>query len=167
MIDKLSYIAGFIDGEGCITIMKQRKQRVKLGPYIYTGYGPVIIIVNSNKEVLTWINESLNNLVNINSNTYCIKGYKMKPESRCGKNGYRLHYGNKNAYILAKILMDYLIIKKEQCRLVIDFYEKTLEPTRQYWKPLNKLEADRREQLYLRAKELNKKGQDENGINNT
>ena len=50
--EELSYIAGFIDGEGCLAISK-RKHKNKFGQWL--GYSCHIDLTNTNKEVLNTI----------------------------------------------------------------------------------------------------------------
>ena len=156
MIDRLSYIAGFIDGEGCITIVKSNKG-IKIGGK-NMNFFPMIIIVNTNKEILEWINEFFSGIGNL----HC---YKAKHNTN-RKDCFRLQYTNQKALIVAKLINDYLIIKKEQCQIAIELYEKVIENNQ---KRANNLlcsdEINRREYLFQKITKLNKKGRNENNNN--
>ena len=94
------YLAGLIDGEGCIHIVTEKT------PY-FKRFRLRISIGMQNK----------NNVLNI------IK-------SNIGGNIYRrdwgievLTIGEKRSYELLKELLDYLIVKKEEAKLAIEYYE--------------------------------------------
>lgn len=158
MIDKLNYIAGFIDGEGCISIRKDGTRGKNF------NYFPEIIIVNTNKEVLNWVNLIFGDVGLM---------YRTKFKQHTNKKDcFRLVYNHRKALIVAKAILDYLIIKREQCQIIIDFYEKTLD-TEKFsltnklgtFFPISKEEIERREWLFQRVHKLNLKGKN-NGTNN-
>lgn len=60
-----SWLAGFIDGEGYIGITFQRKKETKQSA-ASPRYHPYLIVANTNKEVLLYIQETEKNLININ-----------------------------------------------------------------------------------------------------
>lgn len=91
-----AYIAGFIDGEGCISITKRKDKEYKNGYSFYSN----IRITNTNLEILEWIKNILD----------------------CG--------GHLKACIIAKELLPFLIVKKKQAEILLDF-QKLKEENKQ------------------------------------
>jgi hypothetical protein len=111
MIDK-KYIAGFIDGEGSIALYKHKDIRVKKG---YTLH-PMFDIVNTNLEVL----KAINNLVN--------GKIKYKTKQIGCKQVYLIQLQDyKQIKSILEILLPYLIVKKKQAELMIEFCNSRLK----------------------------------------
>ena len=108
-IDK-AYIAGFVDGDGCITIT-QRKW--KTNNRIGLSYIPVVEISNCDVRVLDWII----------SKTEGIKIYKSKyvdNRSPTFRPQYRLFVGRMlNIEKFLILILPYLKLKKEQAEIVL------------------------------------------------
>jgi hypothetical protein len=99
----LIYLAGFVDGEGCFSILRSapggRKKK-----YAY----PALTISQVNKEVLDWIKSNFGGTIHL--------ARKAKGNiSECWQ--WRLSWGK--ARILAKELQPYLIVKREQVKKVL------------------------------------------------
>lgn len=95
----LSYIAGFVDGEGYIGI------RIDKGT---NHYGLRINITNTNLFILEWIQEQLNC-------GGCIYGNKR--QSIKHKLSYKLEYGHKQAGKVLLKLLPYLRLKQPQAKI--------------------------------------------------
>lgn len=108
------YIAGFVDGEGHISVVR----RIKTNRKSY-NYAPVIMITNTDKEVLRLIKAELGGrfVENISITSYTNRDTI-----------YRIII-NKSELIVEVLdrLIPYLIIKKEQAKLVRDFCKSRIE----------------------------------------
>jgi len=106
-----SYIAGFFDGEGCITAYfpKNSHDRVRC----------VITITNTNKQILTMIQK--------------IYGGKIYKHGKINKQCFVLHLSMLNTMDFLYDICDYLIDKKVQAELAIEFLGYTTT-NRGQWK---------------------------------
>lgn len=106
------YIAGIIDGEGCI-LVRQRKR-----PYGFT-YDPSLIITNTHLGLLEY-------LVNITNIGKIYKQYYSKAHQESNsKQGYRWEISSNNMRLLLPVVHPYLVVKQEQCTLVIRLLQIT------------------------------------------
>ena len=131
-----AYIAGFLDGEGCITIFKRNRYKVPL-------YVPSIQITNTNQEILKWIKLKVR------------KGriIKLKGESRKSfwKDTYRWILTNrKDMFEFLKMIFPYLQVKEKQAFIIFQFKREQ--------NPLSNEKRIIKEKLYQQMKLLNKKG---------
>ena len=140
--DDLIYLAGFIDGEGTITIMrfirKCRRRRI--------DYRPLISVTNTNKEILELI------LLLTGVGTLS-KGHKL---IHMRKQPWKYCVTNSNAIELAKQLYPYLKIKKMNAALLVE-YEKTIANNYLPYRLTNEVLANR-ENLTTTINSLNKRG---------
>jgi len=115
---ELGYIAGMVDGEGCIKFTV---------PASYNGYKRtnyfILTISNTNKESLTWIQSKLN-CGNLYEETASPKHKRTKP---CFI--FRIASRLQIALVL-KALLPYLIIKKDKAKECI--IHTKLHPYRGY-----------------------------------
>ncbi len=128
-----SYIAGFLDGEGCIMIYKRRED----------SYGFRVTITQSQKYafIMDWF-----------LNTIGLGSKILKKREK--ENHSNSHYWVCNAEAAESLLIQllpYLKLKKEQALLGLNFQKRLRNP---------KLKADRKWQreYYLKMKELNQRG---------
>ncbi len=113
MIDK-RYIAGFIDGEGYISVVKHKDTRLKRG---YTLF-PIFRITNSNKEALEKINEFVKGDIRSNG----------RDRNSNHKQVYRIEVIKlERIKEILKEIKPYLIIKKQQAELMINFCNRRLK----------------------------------------
>lgn len=113
MIDK-KYIAGFIDGEGYISVVRHKDIRLNKG---YTLF-PIFRITNSNKEALEKINEFIKGDIRSNG----------KDKNPNHKQVYRIEVIKlERIKDILKKIEPYLIIKKQQAELMLDFCNKRLK----------------------------------------
>lgn len=134
------YLAGFFDGEGCLTINKQNRG----GRYISQEYKIRVIVTNSNIDIL-----------NVHKNIFGGKIYIRKAKNgRNHKISYQWHISNQTAYNFCKTMVKYLILKKKQAELLINFYEKRI--SNEY--PIKIEELNRREKILQEIRILNKRG---------
>ena len=100
----LDYAAGFVDGEGCITIIKGTKIINGIKRY---EYRPCVVVVNSNEQV---INEFLN---------FGGKVYKKKRYSNY-KQSWHWMIHDKKAVDFCKLILNKLIVKKSQAQILTE-----------------------------------------------
>ncbi|MFN8471410.1 MAG: LAGLIDADG family homing endonuclease [Anaerolineae bacterium] len=102
METKVAWLAGFVDGEGCITILKQTRQG-------YVGYTAAIIAVNTHEPTIRYIQETFGGRV------YHVKGTgRARPRWQWQKVGNQ-------AVDLAKLLEPYLVTKKRAAEILALF----------------------------------------------
>lgn len=148
-MDKISYIAGIIDGEGCITI-----GRVKSSKGNFTYY--VKLTVHMQKlEAIKIISKYFN------------KDYSISVLN--GKRYYSFYSTKDNLENILKKIIPYLQVKKEEARLglkLIESHKKhKTEQNRKGGKfmgnkPVPKRIQDYRKRLYIKCKELKKVSDD-------
>jgi hypothetical protein len=146
-----SYLAGFIDGEGCFS-MRTIERIGKLNPegreFKNNEHKVCVTLTNTNKKILEEVKDKLN-----------LGGtlHMSHKEGVCGNNkeAWQLKYYNQQAYLLCKLIEPFLKIKKEQCNLILNFYERKAE----YF--IDETEKKRRNELIQKSKELNKRGIEE------
>lgn len=108
---KLAYIAGLIDGEGTISLNKQTE---KAHPQWNPKYTPYIGFTNTNLEALELVGDFLGS--NVRHHVGSKDGFKGNKECfRVVKNG------KNNVRKLLEKLLPYLVIKKKQAELVINY----------------------------------------------
>jgi len=106
---KVAYLAGLFDGEGNIIIMKSHKE--KLNP----GYSLRVALSNSSVVLMSMV-EQFREVFNFSINYHpFIDGHKHVYELRA--------YGA-NAAVMLKTILPYLIIKREEAGIALEFYEK-------------------------------------------
>lgn len=102
----LSYIAGFFDGEGCITAF------IRGDEYKGHAYSRCqISIVNTNKELLEWISTIIGGKV------YCHSHKEAPNRKPC----FTLHVPPVSSYFALLTLVDLLKDKKEQAEVALEF----------------------------------------------
>lgn len=105
-----AYIAGFIDGEGTISVTSSKRNR----PTEHIILTPYITIANTNRHVLEVIKKYLG--------FYDISIHRNYPKSSNNKICYRIFFtGRKRIIKVLELLIPYLIIKKKNAELVLKF----------------------------------------------
>lgn len=99
----LEYIAGFIDGEGCFTILN-------VG---HDCYAPNFCIVNTNLQLLQRIQKFL---------SHNLKIYTRHPKNPNWKICYQVYTDNiDDCKSIARLLEPYLMIKKKQAQIIMQY----------------------------------------------
>ena len=133
---ELSYLAGFLDAEGCITVISRRPNvRQKSGSYVLK-----IVITQKSKAPLVDFQNRFGGTIN--------KLGKLRT-------GFQWCVHHKNAAIMLESILPYLKYKKEQAELGIEFIKKSISPVKSRGSKLVDGETDRRESLYLKIRQLN------------
>jgi len=107
----LAYTAGIIDGEGCLSIHKTHDKR---GLDIRERYTNKLIVVSTDKPMVDFLKENFGG------------GISFKKSKNINHlNQYAWQIGGKKAIEIVKLVYPYLIIKKRQADVFIE-YEKTI-----------------------------------------
>lgn len=104
----LNYIAGFLDGEGCVSLRKRKDNKY---------FAPVIEFSNTNLDVLKFIRERLGLTVNVNIHESGCRGNR-KMTYKFAIKGWR------NCLHVAKLLFPYSLVKKKRLYILIKFIER-------------------------------------------
>lgn len=103
----LSWIAGFVDGEGCVTI--NAKKNIRIPPC----YVPVLAVSNTNLKILKTF---LKILRPINGSLFL-----HRPQGQHHKESHRIQYVGQNCRDVLKLILPYLKLKKRVADLVLNF----------------------------------------------
>jgi len=110
--DEMAYIAGFMDGEGSFLIEKRVSKRDGTPLYV-----PVIQVVNTNRNVIDFINKKLGG-----------GKYRYTEDDRGWKTCYLMKIRQtKKVMAICRMLIPYLIVKKEQAKLLYEFCKAKLQ----------------------------------------
>ena len=101
--DKLLYLAGFVDGEGCFSILHS-----SAGGRTKKYAVPCLSITQVNKEVLEWIKSYF-------GGNLCIARRASLHNQECWQ--WRISWNK--ARLLARALQPYLIVKREQVKRIL------------------------------------------------
>ena len=145
---KWSYLAALIDGEGCISIYRRlsdgekytRVHKVKANTNPYNQFSMRISIANTNLTLMKWLITSFGGV------------YYLKREGN-GKHKTSYEWRPKGRANVEKLLLGilpYMIMKTEQAKIALEYIRMTLSGERN---------PSKREELYLKAKDLNRKGE--------
>jgi len=104
---KIIYLAGIIDGEGSISILKQKNRK-------NCSYSLFLAVNNTDKRLVDWLKENFNG-------NYCVAEEK---DNQSRMYNWRLYKQNDIINLLKRI-KPYSVIKQEQIDLAIRFNEET------------------------------------------
>ncbi len=105
--EDLAYIAGFVDGEGTISILRYNRSGNRNRRMDWRAF---VGINNTNKEVLEWIRFTVG-AGNINANHRKIEGYKTV---------WKYNLSGSNSILFSKMLLPYLKIKRTNALILIE-----------------------------------------------
>lgn len=149
-----AYIAGFLDGEGCIVVDRQKRTNSHHKQHYY--YVPRICIANRHKGVLDYINKCW-------GNTGSLTLRKLNNKNANWSDAWQLRFSSVPTYGYLIEILPYLKTKRKQAELVIemgelksgtqllDFRKRSLD----YY-----CKSDRYDEIYNIIKNLNKTGQE-------
>ena len=144
----LIYLAGFIDGEGTISILRNNRSEKRKRDI---EYRPYLSVSNTNKEVLDWI-------VSVSG---VGKVYREKVASKACKNptrGFWKYYlMGTNAIAFANLLLPYLRIKRLQAEILLNYGKTIIRENLPYRVPEN-IWLERKD-LMENVKKLNQRGE--------
>lgn len=102
-VAQIAYLAGIIDGEGCIHILKQRK-----GKFVY--YTLFMQVANTDPKLMLWIQE--------------IFGGNVRPRKLCRsnkRNVWQWVLAARQAEEVLRLVIPFLVVKKDQAELSLQF----------------------------------------------
>ena len=112
-----SYIAGIIDGDGCIKLSKNRK-----------GFVTVVQVSNSSIELIKWLKEKIGDFyIEVREPAKYKDGYNHKKIRRTFSINSKIDVKN----LLSQII-NYLIIKKEKARIVLRYLDGEIDGKKGY-----------------------------------
>ncbi len=138
----LAYLAGFVDGEGTITIMRFRRTNRKH----QIDYRPLLSISNTNREALEWV-VSVTGVGSVQQSHRIRVGYKTN---------WKYTVVNSNAIVLAKILLPYLKIKKLNAEILVRYADTLITNYKPY--RVSEVVLTQREELTNLVNHLNLRG---------
>ncbi len=141
------YLAGMIDGEGSISIVRARRDQSKR-PTRSTVYHELTIhVFNNDCRIMLWLLDNVGGIVN-----------RREPRKIQHAPSYTWTVTNKVACELLKSIFSLLVSKIQQARLAIEFFES--KQTRKTFDRgcLTSEELSKRDNFFERIKELNLKG---------
>ena len=144
----IHYLAGIIDGEGTVRIVKRKQYKKKVKYKLAKLYTVQLMIPNSDMRLITWLLENYN-------------GFYVSQKRRV-ENHKIVHVwilNGLNDYKLLKEVREYLLLKQEQADLCIMMYEKMnlhRHFCRRYPKP--SWAVNYQEDCFQRCKILNRRG---------
>lgn len=103
----LAYMAGFFDGEGCITINKMKPKGNGNRNYVYRIY---CLMVSNDKAILTWMQQIVGGSISTTQKV----GYRPN---------WRWCITDNKALAFLKQICPYLQIKKQEAELAIAYQE--------------------------------------------
>ena len=136
---KLWYLAGIIDGEGTITIVKQKIEK-------RVGYSMRIQVGNTSEKLIDWLSE---NFWGGTSQHPLVKNRKRVLD------WYIIAYP---AYKLLLKIRDKLLIKQEQCEVCIEYWQRVARNNYGGRRQRPLWATHRAESLYQQIRGLNKTG---------
>ena len=111
-IEDRAYLAGFVDGEGCITLMKTFNS-----PNRTLSITPRVIVVNTNPLVLMMLKEYFGG--SVGSVEKSVWGRKEK---------FQWYISGYGCILFLESIFDYLKIKKEQAKSVLSLKSRYTNP---------------------------------------
>ena len=138
MINK-NYLAGFLDGEGCITIIKHIHKKDNK---TYSEYQGVIVVANSNKKILREFK------MRWGGNIYV--GMELKPHHKIR---YSWRLSSKSATKVCEDLVSKVFIKKRHMGILIELQSMKINKGKRSEEVIK-----RQDRLFFEIRKLNKRG---------
>lgn len=127
---KCIYLAGILDGEGCITVSAGKRKTC-------VNYNPLICVQNTSKQLIDWLQLTFGGQV-----------YLSKKETAKTRTAWMWRITKKrNIESLLLSVLPYLLVKKNQAKLLLNFVR--LEPSAL---------TEQRVIIYGKLKNLNSRG---------
>lgn len=136
-----AYIAGIIDGEGCVTLSKKKDPSMRLG----YGLRPHITVVNTNKKLIQFLKD-ITNLGVV---------YSGQDKKKNSKPHFRWQLWSQQARSFLLEILPYLVLKQKQAQLVLDYTERCAAYA---GGPLPKSALLYQERACIKMRKLNKRG---------
>jgi hypothetical protein len=137
-----AYIAGIIDGEGCIGLFKNKDISYKRG----YSYSVITQIAVTDKKLINWIFKKIKSGHRYSSNT--------NPQKH--KTIFVIRFSVNDSKILLKLIKPYLIIKKKQADILLRFISRKQQA--RGCKGLTNKELTFQDKCYQQIKKLKREG---------
>ena len=128
-----AYIAGIVDGEGTVSLLKHRKNETPT---------PNVTVANNNLTLLQWIREKVGGTISSKK--------KRLPNHN---NSYAWSVRQDRAIRFLTEIHDYLIVKKEQAELILKDYKAVTHPAGKYTAEM----LEKKNKLVEKIRELNRR----------
>ena len=140
-----AYIAGLIDGEGCICLSKTYR-KTKTYPFFAIRYSLDITVANTKKEMINFVQKKYPAHIHLQT------GQGWRNRAYIWKiSGLKLKYFTKD-------ILPYLVIKKRQAKLTLRYLNERIKHNKPKSGYLLPKEIKKRERFYQLLKKLNQKG---------
>lgn len=125
-----AYLAGIVDGEGTISIVRVLKHGRKGQPHHILQ--PILGVTNTNQELLTWLGQKIGTRVDSRSRPQVIgENHLKRPPAVC----YQVQLWGYQVYHVLRPIQPYLVAKQQQARLVLGFLESRLTQSESRYNP--------------------------------
>lgn len=127
-VEDIIYLAGIIDGEGCVYISKYKRKGKQNYYYLMS-----VTISGTSRELILWIYSTFG-------------GWFCKDSHQPRKNraiSFKVQWGNNKASDLLKLVLPYLKLKRPEAELAIYFQDN-----------LRELSFEQRDSIYIRVAKL-------------
>ena len=136
----IRYVAGFFDGEGSVSITRRKPRIGASGQPTSPKYILEAIIWNTNRRVLELIQQDFGGVLK-----------RRRPRGNQRKESWGLVWSHGRAYSFLERVFPYLVVKREQAKLGLMYWE-----SRKRSKRLPESEIQKRHYFYERMKTLNR-----------
>ena len=140
-----AYIAGFFDGEGCLSYYKMKSKSSRMG-WTFVGCA---YMTNTHLETII----ALKNMIGFG----CMRKRNVYSYSGNRKETWNISFSPRQLKILLEAIYPYLITKKQQAKIMLEYFS-TLKWGRGANNPLSKKEISYREELFVVFRRLNRRG---------
>lgn len=144
---EVSYMAGVVDSDGCISIGKMKGRYNKVQRNVNPRYVLALIVTNTDENLMNWLVKKFEGRMKSRK--------KVKSNHKTTWN-WTLDHGK--ALHVLRLIKPYLIVKKEQAKTGIELIEKWVSPKGGLGSMTPPEEVSRRESLYQTMKVLNQTG---------
>lgn len=101
---KYMYLAGIIDGEGCITVGAGQRETC-------VNYNPILAVQNTSKALIDWLQSKFGGQV-----------YLSKKQTKKNKPAWTWRFTKKkDIELILLAVLPYLIVKREQAKILLNF----------------------------------------------
>jgi hypothetical protein len=146
-IEQIAYLAGVMDSDGCIAITKAKKGTVGTNRMVNPRYVLRITITNTSMDLMQWLTENFGG------------GRRAKQRSKqIHKPTFDWIYDNGKAIEILELVKPYLVVKKRQADIGIEFISEWEYPKGGQGSQTPPHEVARREKCWLTMRMLNQLG---------
>lgn len=151
-LTNVAYLAGIIDGEGCITIGKTTKGRYSGGTRI--DWRLILDITNNDRTLMQWLEDTFGHIVETS--------YRRRSNR---SNSYGWTASGRQCQELLEIVLPFLKVKKAQAELALQMNIAKYGGSSRW--TYTQEEEENRERIYRAIRELNSKNGGKGGYQRT